>query len=363
MFSCREGITRRKDGRFMGRFIIGRREDGRALYQYVYGSTYEETEQKLIIGREIEERFRLKRDISVNAAYEEWLCAVSHRVKRSSLASYRGKFERHILPSLGSRLCRDLAAAELNAFISDKLAEGLCAGYVRDIITVLKMMLRYAEEEYGFKLSLKNVTLPRREGKRTKSLTQSECARLSEHLKSNMGLTEFGVLIALAMGLRIGELCGLRWGDVDLENAVIHINRTVQRVSVTDGGSKTRVIVSSPKSKGSKRSIAIPNELMGYFRRFKAGDECYILSACEKPTEPRTMQYRYKRILERAAVEGHNFHLLRHTFATACAERGFDIKTLSVILGHSSVKLTLERYVHPNMEHERRLMNSLHLLS
>lgn len=361
MVHFQNNITKRKDGRFMGRFIVCYGENGKPVYQYVYGNTYEEAEKKVQIGMEIEARFHVGNSISVREVYAEWLSAVSHHVKVSTLANYRMKFEKHILPILGDKPCSLLTAGILNDFISIKLAEGLSASYVRDIVVVLKTMLKYAQEEYHFILPLGNVAMPKCEKKQTEKLGESEKNNLVGYLRQNMDITAFGILISLYMGLRIGELCGLKWSDVDFERHVLHIRRTVQRISVPDGARKTRVIVSSPKSLTSRRSIPIPDCLMTYFRQFRADDACWLLSGTDKLIEPRTMQYRYKKILAKAGASGHKYHQLRHTFATNCVEMGFDVKTLSILLGHSSTSLTLNRYVHPDFAHEQRLMNSLRM--
>lgn len=357
-----ENITRRKDGRFMGRFIVGYENNGKALYQYVYGKTYDEAEEKLMIGKEIESRYLSGRNISVKKVYTEWLNAVVNRVKESSFANYKLKFEKHILPEFGDMSCVELSAGVINAFINRKLADGLSASYVRDIIIVFKTMLKYAQEEYKFSLSLKNIALPKCEKKAEQKLNNAEQHLLVEHLQRHMNLTSFGVMISLLMGLRIGELCGLRWSDVDFKNRILHINRTVQRIAIAEGSRKTKIIISSPKSATACRSITIPDILMAYFEKFRADGGCYILSGSEKVIEPRTMQYRYKKILQSARISYHNFHQLRHTFATNCMQNGFDIKTLSNVLGHSNVSLTLSRYVHPDTTHERRLMNNMCML-
>ena len=174
-----------------------------------------------------------------------------------------------------------------------------------------------------------------------------------------MSLTAFGVLLSLCMGLRIGELCGLKWCDVDFQHKILHIRRTVQRITSANGNRKTKIVVSAPKSATSFRDIAISDFLMEYFRMFRDEANFFILSCTDKPVEPRTMQYRYKKILQSADIENHNYHKLRHTFATNCAEHGFDVKTLSIIFGHSTVNLTLNRYVHPDHLHERKLLNSM----
>ena len=352
-------ITIRKDGRFMGKFCIGYDENGKAKYQYVYGRTYEEAESKVMIGREVTSRFLSGRFITIGKAYEEWLNAVVNRVKESSVANYKAKFEKHILPVFAEMPCADLSAGRINEFINKKLADGLSASYVRDIITVFKSMLRYAQEEYGFMLSLKNVVLPKLEKKQVERINDVQQKRLIAYLKANMSLTAFGILLSLCMGLRIGELCGLKWEDVDFHHKILHIRRTVQRISSTNGNRKTKIVISSPKSATSFRDIAIPDALWKYFEMFRNEADCFILSGTNKPIEPRTMQYRYKKIIQSANMEYCNYHRLRHTFATNCVENGFDAKTLSIILGHSTVNLTLNRYVHPDRTHERKLINSI----
>lgn len=350
-------ITKRKDGRYVGKFIAEYADNGKAQYHYVYGKTYEEAENKAMIGREIALRFLSGRYITVRKVYAEWLNAVINRVKESTLANYKNKFEKHILHEFGDVPCADLTAGRINTFINKKLADGLSASYVRDIFTVFKTMLKYAQEEYGFRLSLKNVTLPKAEKKQIEKISDEQQKKLVSYLKANMSVTAFGILLSLFMGLRIGELCGLKWEDVDFKYKTLYIRRTVQRISSADGDRKTKVVISAPKSATSYREIAIPDMLMKYFEIFRDKADYFIISGTNKPVEPRTMQYRYKKILQSAEVENHNYHRLRHTFATNSAEKGFNVKALSAVLGHSNVTLTLNRYIHTDHAYERRLMN------
>lgn len=350
-------ITLRKDGRYVGKFITDYDSGGKAHYQYVYGKTYDEAENKVLIGREIVTRFLSGRYITVGNVYTEWLNAVVNRVKESTLSNYKVKFEKYILPEFGDVPCADLTASRVNTFINQKLTEGLSASYIRDIFTVFKMMLKYAQDEYGFKLSLKNVILPKAERKQVEKINEKEQKMLVSYLKANVSLTSFGIILSLFMGLRIGELCGLKWEDVDFQNKILHIRRTVQRISSINGNRKTKIVISSPKSATSFRNIVIPDALMKYFEMFRSEANNYILSGTDKPVEPRTMQYRYKKILRTADVEDHNYHKLRHTFATISAEKGFNVKALSAVLGHSNITLTLNRYVHLDLDYERKLMN------
>lgn len=359
MLQTIETITKRTDGRYMGRFIIDHETTGRPVYQYVYGKTYEEAEQKLRIAREIESMYLSGRCITINSVYEEWLNAIVNRVKESTYANYKMKFEKHILPEFGDMLCTEINSAKINAFIKKKTEHGLSSGYVRDLFTVFKALLTYAQEEYSFKLSLKNVSLPKTEKKKNNKIDDEQQRKLVSYVKSHMDLTGLGVLLSLFMGLRIGELCGLKWGDIDIKHKVLRVNRTVQRICKPNEKHKTTLVITEPKSSHSKRCIAIPDFLIPYLLKFICNEDDYVLSGYEKLVEPRTMQYRYKKLLEAASVKNSNYHQLRHTFATNCVENGFDAKTLSCVLGHSTIALTLDRYVHPNRQHERRMMNSL----
>lgn len=356
-------ITERKDGRFMGRFIIGQNENGKTIYQYVYGNSYDEALKKVQIGMEVETRYRSGKGRSVSEVYHEWITAVANRVKESSYVNYCTKFEKHILPEFENIPCVDITSGKINAFINKKLADGLSASYIRDIFTVFKSMLLYAQEEYDFRLSLKNVILPKSDKKNVEKINDDEQKKLVNYLKSHMDLTALGILISLYMGLRIGELCGLTWSDIDLEHKVLYVRRTVQRISTHGvGDKKTKVVISTPKSDNSFRMIVIPDFLTEYLSMYKNDEDFYILSGSKKIVEPRTYQYRYKKILSEANTEDHNYHQLRHTFATNCMQNGFDVKTLSIVLGHKTVNITLNRYIHPDYIHERKLMNKLSLL-
>ena len=158
----------------MGRFIIDRDESGKAVYQYVYGNTYDDAYKKVQIGMEVELRFQSGKCISVLEVYREWITAIANRVKESSFVNYCNKFEKHIIPEFGDIPCVDINAVKLNNFINKKLSEGFSASYIKDIITVFKSMLIYAQEEYGFSLSLKNVILPKIEKKKVEKFSDND---------------------------------------------------------------------------------------------------------------------------------------------------------------------------------------------
>lgn len=171
-----------------------------------------------------------------------------------------------------------------------------------------------------------------------------------------------GVYLCLFTGIRIGELCALQWKDISFDDNTLKIGRTLQRLQCTDNSSlaKTKIIITEPKSPAASRCIPLPDFLVNTIKPFAGAPQSFILSGSSKKViEPRTMQNHFKKYLVESKVECANFHSLRHTFATRCVEIGFEIKTLSEILGHSSVKITLDRYVHSSMEQKKANMKKL----
>lgn len=173
-------------------------------------------------------------------------------------------------------------------------------------------------------------------------------------------LYKIGVLICLYTRIRIGELCAMQWKDISLAEGLLYISKTVQRVQQLDNPfQKTKLCVFPPKSVNSKRIIPIPKTLLDILIPFEGNSDDYVLTGKAKCADPRTMQYHFKKFLRACNIEDTNFHTLRHTFATHCIEMGFDIKTLSEILGHSSVNITLDRYVHSSLKMKQESMNKL----
>ena len=178
-------------------------------------------------------------------------------------------------------------------------------------------------------------------------------------LREHPSFSGIGINLSLYMGLRIGEVCSLQWKDIDLEKRILTVSKTIQRVQCRTGAKHTKLIITEPKSESSKRTIPIPDCLLPMLRQFKDSIEVYVVSGRKKPVEPRTMQYRFAKILHNADLPSFHYHSLRHLFATRCVELGFDVKTLSEILGHSSVEVTLNRYIHSDLERKRICMSLL----
>lgn len=169
---------------------------------------------------------------------------------------------------------------------------------------------------------------------------------------------DLGIMLSLYTGLRIGELCALKWSNLDLATNVMYVVGTIERISsgCSLDESKTKVIFSAPKTEAGKRCIPLPKTVADHLLSFQSDETHYVLAGSAFPTEPHTFYIRYKRFLKNNGISEHTFHALRHTFATNCIEQGFDAKVLSEILRHSNVSTTLCRYVHPTFEMKRRMM-------
>lgn len=352
-----ENIYKRKDGRWEGRYKVGYNESGTAKYRSVYGKTYQEVKLKIIEFKAIPIPHNSSERLTVRELFEEWLSAVKLRVKESTYANYRMKADKHIFPDFGGLRYEQLTVQMLHIFIKNKLNSGLSAKYVSDIVIVFKSMAKYISRVHGLRNPLADVILPKVTKKEMKLFNDNQQNQLCNYLMKNPDNTSIGVLLSFYTGLRIGEICGLKWNDINFEKSILTVRRTVQRIRTGIHG--TKLIVDTPKSRSSQRSIPIPKFLANILRKFHDNDEFYILSGNSKATEPRTMQRKFKTILKKAELPSINYHALRHMFATNCIKLGFDVKTLSEILGHASVETTLNRYVHSSMERKTQCMNLL----
>ncbi len=352
-----ENIYKRKDGRWEGRYKVGYNDSGTAKYRSVYGKSYQEVKTKLTPLKVAPVPTSSSGKLTVKELFEEWLSAVRLKVKESTYANYRMKADKHILPEFGGLRYEQLTVQMLHNFIESKQEMGLSAKYVSDIVIVFKSMAKYISRVHGFRNPLADVILPKVTKTEMKLFSENQQNQLCNYLINNLNNTSICVLLSLYTGLRIGEICGLKWDDIDFEKSILTVRRTVQRIRTGIHG--TKLIVDTPKSRSSQRAIPIPRFLMDILRNLRSSENFYILSGNSKITEPRTMQRKFKSIMKKADLPSINYHSLRHMFATNCIKLGFDVKTLSEILGHASVETTLNRYVHSSMERKTQCMNLL----
>lgn len=297
--------------------------------------------------------------------YMQWLSYKERMVKLSSLNNYRMAAKMHILPFFGPMDVADVRKKDIQRFVYGKLDDGLSMKYVQDMLILLKMILRYASEE----LELPAITAwkldwPTRnneESHKMERYSTDEFRRIVAAALSKPSPGKTGILIALTTGMRIGEICGLRFEDLDMKMKLLRVERTIERVYDSDMN-RTEIIISTPKTKSSRREIPLMNEIMPLLKGYEkvSNPDYYVCSLSDKPVEPRTYRNFYRKFILNEVGLPHciKFHGLRHTFASMLIENKADVKTVSSILGHSDVSTTLNTYVHPSENTKRNAINA-----
>lgn len=363
-----ENIFKRKDGRWEARYIH-HYENGKAKYRYVYGATYMEAKRKRIEDKLVSDikPIRNTSGYTFEALSKEWLKSKKHAVKESTYARYARIVNHYLCPRFSDSFISSLTAIEINEFsawLSEKggcRKNGLSPKTVSDILCVFNLIANHGDKEGICHIDTINIKRPKTNRKPVKILDGTELEILEQTLLNGKDPICIGVMFALFSGVRIGELCGLRWEDIDLQSQTVTIKRTIERIANTDflAKTKTKVIINAPKTQNSYRVIPLQGFLAEILRNNKKPDNCYLLTGTPKFTEPHQYYVQYKKFLKRNNLGDYTFHCLRHTFATRCVEKGFDIKSLSEILGHSSVTTTMSIYVHPSLEQKRIQMEKL----
>lgn len=365
-----DNIRKRKDGRWEARYTKDENAGLSKRYGSVYGKTYQEAKEKRdqIVKQGVQPKVsggKLFKDI-----LEAWQDANRVRLKDASISRYQNLIDTHILPDLGNRRMEQLSATVINRFLAAKLENGrldgtggLSASYVRSISLIIGSAIDFGVTENlcsPLCSPIKKPSLPKKE---LSILCVQKQDALEQELLIDMTEEKLLIYLTLYTGLRIGEACALRWEDISFDSRVIYVRQTISRVWHSEGGKKSsKLIVGSPKTESSLRCIPICSKLYSILSQFpyhrKHG---YVLQNNHDGgfVSPRTFEYRYKRILKDAKLDSVNYHALRHTFATRCIERGVDIKSLSEILGHASVSITLNTYVHSSIELKRLQLEKL----
>lgn len=369
-----ESIYKRNDGRWEARYIH-HYEDGKAKYRFIYAKSYSEAKSKRLEELQNIERTSSSKSKS-KAKFQEisllWLANIKGTVKESTYTRYHRIVNIYINPTLSDKMIVKLDCKYLKSFSSTLLERGgknkspLSSKTVSDIFCILNRILTYGEENGYPCIPIKQTTFSRKTNKEAriiqrKSVYTIEQTIMKSKVTDKDSRVKLGILLTLYTGLRIGELCGLKCSDIDMENETVSIHRTIERISNLDPGarSKTKIIISEPKTNSGIRIIPLPHFIVEYLRDYIQDSDSYILTGSEKYTEPHQFYLRYKTFMKSLGLGEYSFHALRHTFATRCIESGFDPKSLSEILGHSDVKTTLSLYVHPTLEQKRQQMELL----
>ncbi len=303
-----------------------------------------------------------KEKITIKDLAALWKKDKRQYVKQSTYSAYALIVENQIIPTFGS--LQAVTEGDVQSFVIERLNAGLCQKYVKDILIVLKMIVRH-----GVKLGylqhsewdIKYPTSP--EKQEVEVLTTANHRKILDYISRNFTFRNLGIYICLTTGLRIGEVCGLKWSDLDVERAMLTVQRTIERIYLIedDGTKRTQIVVNTPKTINSTREIPLGKALMAMIRPLKkvVNGDYYVISNEQMPIEPRTYRNYYMKLMKQLGVPPLKFHGLRHSFATRCIESNCDYKTVSVLLGHANIATTLNLYVHPNMEQKKKCIDKM----
>lgn len=359
-----ENIYKRKDGRWEGRYPKTRKTDGSIHYGYVYGYSYRSVKEQLFEKKVQTSTFYTKRKKEFHGTFGEWsniwmTSIMAPKIKESTFASYKNKIDLHILPFLEHRPLQKIISNDINQVIN-QLSNRLAASSVHVIFRIAKSCFEAAKDRaYISSNPCEGLTLPKVNKEKVRALTRSEHKAIEyASLKTKKGLP---ILIALETGMRIGEICALKWADIDFDSSIIHVSRTKQRICLPDdSGNKTQIIETTPKTPNSNRFIPLSLKLEKVLLLWKEESQSlFVIANGEHSIEPRTVSYRFDQIKLRLGLTDISFHSLRHTFATRCVELGVNIAAISSLLGHSSIKLTLDTYTSSFLEENRIAIKKL----
>ena len=361
-----ENIRKRKDGRWEGRYPVYCEKRKKQVYRSIYARSYKEVREKLATHRNLPDSFRWTADKDGNAGNlkvlhsirftdmaKEWLAEVKRTRKASTYVKYNLIFRNYIEEKFDSVDLSEITDLSVKEKIPNHLSESI----QKSIYCVLNQILEFITKKYSVAIPKLQKPFSYVRSNPIKILTQKEQKELMMVLYKEMNIYKLAVLTCLFTGLRLGELCALKWVDIDFDNKILKVDRTVQRLYVEGRKTKTVLMEMAPKSEYSRREIPLSGTIFELLITFHDKRE-YIFGK-NGPMDPRTLQNHFKKTLKEANLENHNFHVLRHTFSTNCIEKGIDVKSLSEMLGHSNIQTTLNRYVHPSMNAKRKHMDTL----
>lgn len=316
----------------------------------------------------------LNKHNNISCLTKRYLAAKRPFLKESSYAHYSELAEHYIEPYVGTYHFESLSSKLAGDFVSRLKTSGKKSGKgglsdktIRDVCSLLKSIYHFASEngDCASDIRFPRLTLSKTSRLKSQVLTKADQKLLETYLLDNMSPENMGILLCLYSGMRIGEICALKWADVDTENSQISVNRTVLRIRNTQARGKqpkTIIVTGTPKTESSQRTIPVPKAIGRLLKTEgkRVSEDNFVATCSEQLMEPRRYYGKFKQILRKCEIStSYTFHALRHTYATRCIESGIDPKVVSELLGHSSVTITLNRYVHPTMEMKKRSVERL----
>ena len=369
-----ENIRKRKDGRWEARYIKGRKNNGKIIYGSIYAQTYKEVKEKLHICLENNiTTIKQTQQLKFNEIVKQWLNYKKSFIKDSTYNKYLNTYEKYIKDYMFSYYINQLTSNHIQTFILElskktnyRTNKQLSLSTVRVVVYIIKSVFSFASKQGLITPVHIDIDIPRLEKKQVHVLQKQEQIILEKYCMNQLNIYTLSILFCLYTGVRIGELCALKWNHIDFNNRLIIIDQTVQRIQNKHENniSKTYLSVTRPKTVNSLRKIPITTNLYTilteYYNQNYIKKDTYIFNnQFNTPIDPRRIQKHFKMILSKLNLTSITFHGLRHTFATRCIELGMDIKTLSEILGHSNVATTMSIYVHSTDSQKREQMELL----
>lgn len=359
-----ENIYKRKDGRYEGRYVVGKTESGKTRFGYVYGRQYKQVKQRLLERKAQHCQRFAQGAMRLTDLLSLWMKSeVYGGVKEASFRAYQALIRRHLLPRLGFVPLASLTTAMVCDLIAAMEAAGLSYSTIKGAFRLLNAALRFAVEEGMIARNpCRRIRIQQKERPEQRVLTLEEQDRLRRGAQGADGLM---ALLGLYTGMRLGEVCALKWADVRWESGTIAVRRSAQRVRAEESAcraARTRLVAGLPKTARSQRLLPVPAfllERLSAFRQTACGAQTDFIFGRERPAEPRTVQRRFCKRMREMGVQGVHFHTLRHSFATRLLELGADVKTVSVLLGHSTARITLDFYAHSLPEDQRTAVERL----
>ena len=299
--------------------------------------------------------------LTIREIADAWKKEKRPYVKRSTFAAYILTLENHLLPYFGDMT--ELSEPTVQSFVLEKLNAGLGVKTIKDILIVLKMIMKHGVKNKWIEYAEWDIKYPTNVASpEIEVLTVANHKKILDHIKANFSFKALGIYLCLTTGLRIGEICSLRWEDINTQTGTLQVKRTIERIYIIDGEKKhTELVLNDPKTPNSMREIPLSAEALSLIKPLMkiVNTRFYVISNDGKPIEPRTYRAYYKRLMKTLNIPAIKFHGLRHSFATRCIESNCDYKTVSVLLGHSDISTTLNLYVHPNMEQKKRCISKM----
>lgn len=289
-----------------------------------------------------------------------WIENKEKYVKLSTICVYKTILYKHLMPYFINK--EKITEKEVQHFVLKKLESGMSQKSVKDILVVLKMINNLSIKTKMMKVENMDIIFPSNDHKKAiEIMSKSDEKKLISYLLENFSFENLGILICLGTGMRIGEICGLQWKNINLDDCQIEVNKTVERIYINSAKEKTRLIIEEPKTATSKRKIPLNNCLLKIVKPLKkiVNQNFYITSNRASPIEPRIYRKKFEKIIAKLEIPKIRFHDLRHTFATRCIEVSNDYKTVSAILGHANITTTLNLYVHPNHEQKKKCIEKM----